>query len=70
MVLTLHHSPFVIRFLLPQEHCYLKTQSSRPTGGSQLTSLARNPKDLCYGSKRDRAAVQIGQTLDIQGMCK
>lgn len=63
-------SHFLLRFLPPQKHCYFKTPGSRPTGGSQLTSLARNARDLCYGRRMGRAAVQIGQTVDILGMCK
>lgn len=39
----------------------------KPTGGSQLTSIARNDRNLCYGRQKDRAAVQ---PVDILGMCK
>lgn len=63
------NSPFLQHFLPLLKHCYFRTASSRPTGGSQLTSLARNARDLCYGRQTGRAAVQIGQTVDIRRMC-
>lgn len=64
-------SSSLLNVLPLQKHCYFKSPSSPPpTGGSQLTSLARNVKDVCYERQTGRAAVQIGQMGDIQGMCK
>lgn len=65
-----HRMNLHLPFCVTQTHRYFKTPSSRPTGGSQPTSLARNARDLCYGRQTGEAAVQIGQLLDILGMCK
>lgn len=67
--LTLSSSS-LLNVLPLQKHCYFKSPSSPPTGGSQLTSLARNVRDVCYERQTGRAAVQIGQMGDIRGMCK
>lgn len=48
----------------------LKPRAAGPQVGHSLLALARNARDLCNGRQTGRAAVQIGQTLDIQGMCK
>lgn len=65
------NSPFLSRFLPPQKHCYFKTPSSRPTGGVTAYQLSQKMPEICaMGRQTGRAAVQIGQTVDIPGMCK
>lgn len=65
------NSPFLSRFLPPQKHCYFKTPSSRPTGGVTAYQLSQKMPEICaMGRQTGRAAVQIGQTVDILGMCK
>lgn len=59
--------PFSVMFL--PFHCR-NAAILKPTGGSQFTSLARNDRNLCYGRQTGRAAVWIGQPVDINGMCK
>lgn len=62
------NSPFPVPS--SRDAAILKSRAAGPQVGHSLLALARNARDLCYGRQTGRAAVQIGQTLDIQGMCK